>query len=201
MKRILLVTAGFFHPPLLGRRALIKNLTSLPGCVFRQAASLENLPADLESYAAMVLYIHQKEISDRALHQLDHFVASGGGLLGVHSATASFRQSQRYFEILGGRFSSHGPVSPFAITQAVGDTLFEKTPEFIVTDELYVHELQPGIQAHFSAQFQGQAIPVVWTYHWGQGKVCYATPGHTTTSMQHPSLQKILKQGLAWAAS
>ena len=39
---------------------------------------------------------------------------------------------------------------------------------------------KPGIDVDFTAKQKGRDIPVVWTYHFGKGKVCYAVPGHTT---------------------
>ena len=38
----------------------------------------------------------------------DGFVRAGGGVLAIHSATASFKGSPAYFEVLGGRFVGQG---------------------------------------------------------------------------------------------
>jgi len=38
----------------------------------------------------------------------------------------------------------------------------------------------------------------VWTYYYGQGRVCYAVPGHRTETMRDKTYQKILQRGLAW---
>ncbi len=146
----------------------------------------------------MVIYIHHKKISERALAQLDDFVSKGGGILGVHSATASFQGQLHYFEILGGRFIGHGPVASFEVKPVPESELFAGIPVFNVKDELYIHELQPGITPHFTATHEGQEVPIVWTYHYGQGRVCYAVPGHRTETMQNETYQKILQRGLAW---
>jgi type 1 glutamine amidotransferase len=197
MKQVLLVTVGVFHPPLLGRRALHRALTQPNDFAFRHVSSLEGLPADMGAYSALVLYFHHKTISAAALARLDTFVTNGGGILAIHSATASFKHQSRYFEIIGGRFIGHGAVENFAVKQ-VKDDVFGDVADFSVKDELYLHELQPGIEVHFSTEHQGQAVPVVWTYRYGQGRVCYAVPGHTVGSMQHPAVQTILRRGLKW---
>ena len=197
MKKVLLVTDGLFHPPLPARMILRKTLTGLDGFKFQHVRSMEKLPNDLGSFSAIVIYLHHKKISDSALETLDGFVTSGGGMLGVHTATASFKQQMRYFEILGGRFTGHGPIERFEVSR-VKDKIFSEIDDFVVKDELYIHELQPGIEMHFTARHVGEDVPVVGTYRYEQGRVCYAVPGHTTSTMRNETYQMILQRGLKW---
>ena len=197
MKKILLVTDGIFHPTLLGRLALHEALKQLDDFSFAHVSSLEKLPSDLDSFSALVLHYHHSTVSDSALGQLDTFVKNGGGILAIHAATASFKETMPYFKILGGRFIGHGKVEDFEI-QRVRDDIFGGVENFIVKDELYIHELEPSIEVHFTAKLEGKDIPVVWTYRYGKGKVCYAVPGHTTKSMQNRTYQQLLQRGLIW---
>jgi len=197
MQNILLVTSGFFHPPYSGRQALVEALRQ-DGYTLRHVRSLEALPADTGQYAAMVLYYHGKRLSDGALARLDSFVSGGGGLLALHSATASFKDSPRYSEILGGRFTGHGPVESFEVRARRYD-IFRGIEPFTIRDELYLHEMQPGVDVHFTASQGGNETPAVWTLHHGKGRVCYAVPGHRSESLRHPSVQEILRRGLDWA--
>ena len=201
MKKVLLVTDGFFHPSLLARKALRNRLSKLEGYTFTQIRSLEKLPADLDSYAALVIYVHHKRISKTALAKLDSFVAAGGGLLGIHTATASFKKEANYFKILGGRFTGHGPVEKFSITPEGRTDVFRDISAFDVVDELYIHELQSEIEVHFIAIHKGEKIPVVWTYSYGNGRVVYAVPGHTTETIKNNFYQKLLEQGLKWVTN
>jgi type 1 glutamine amidotransferase len=196
---VLLITAGFFHPPRRGRQALHQALAQADGFSFQHVRSLEQLPDDLGSFAALVLYFHHKAISVEALTRLDAFVRNGGGLLAVHSATASFKDQPHYFDIIGGQFTGHGAVANIEVKQ-VKDDIFGGIGDFFVKDELYWHSLQPGIDVHFSAQHDGQSTPIVWTYRYGTGRVCYAMPGHTVESMRHPAMQEILRRGLMWVS-
>ena len=200
---ILLVTAGIYHPPILGRYRLRRCLETLGGFVFQRCRTLEALSElDLNKYRAMVLYYHHKSISDSALETLDRFVSSGGGLLAVHSATASFQNRPAYFKILGGRFSGHGPVESFQVLPNSAESeIFGAIPGFTVRDELYLHELEPGIQSHYYAEYQGERAPMVWTYQYGAGKVCYACPGHLAKTLTQPEYLEILKQGLKWVCN
>jgi type 1 glutamine amidotransferase len=116
---------------------------------------------------------------------------------GIHSATASFKETKHYFEILGGRFIGHGKVEKFKVEKLESE-IFDGIGDFVVRDELYIHELKSGITVHFTAKHEGKDVPVVWTVRYSKGKVCYAVLGHTTASMKHPAVQEILRRGLAW---
>ena len=196
---VLLVSSGFFHPSWLARQRLKRNLT-MPGYVFRPIASLQVLPRlDTFSFRAIVLYFHHKTISPSALACLDEFVRRGGGVLAVHSATASFKQEPRYFEILGGRFREHGAILTFEVSPTPSaEDVFGRVSPFQIKDELYLHDLAPEITVHFETRQDGESVPVVWTRQYGAGRVCYVMPGHTVMSMEHPAVHHILKRGLAW---
>ena len=197
MKKILLVTDGFFHPPLTARMTLRKTLAELDGFKFQHVRSMEKLPNDFRDFSAVVIYLHHQKISEIALSTLDEFVSNGGGILGVHTATAAYIKYLHYFEILGGRFTGHGPIKNFEVSR-VKDEIFGDIGDFVVKDELYIHDLQPGIEIQFTARHEGEDVPVVWTYQYGQGRVCYAVPGHTTATMRNETYQKVLQRGLAW---
>ncbi len=199
-KKILLVTDGIFHPPLLGRLRLHKMFSQVDGFSFVHISSLEKLPSDLSSFSALVLHFHHKTISPSALERLDTYVNNGGGILATHAATASFKQTLPYFKILGGRFIGHGRVERFQVKK-LKDGVFDEISDFEVRDELYIHELEPDIEVHFTAKHEGKDVPVVWTYRYGKGKVCYAVPGHTTGTMYNETYQEILLHGLKWICS
>lgn len=200
MKTVLLVSQGLLHPSWRARKLLRKALEELEGFSLRFVRSMESLPQDLDSYAAMVIYVHHSKISENALNRFAAWVKEGGGVLGVHTATASFKQQLSYFEVMGGRFAGHGPVGRFEIQPVAKSTVFQDIPAFTVKDELYIHELQPGITPHFAAPKDGQKVPVVWTHRYGAGRVCVAVPGHSSRTLENKDYQKVLQQGLLWVS-
>ncbi len=130
--------------------------------------------------------------------RLDEYVKNGGGILGIHSATASFKLNPaNYFDILGGRFIGHGKVEAFEVKNQNSE-VFRGIPNFEVRDELYLHELNNKIEVHFTTRHEGEDVPVVWTHLHGKGKVCYCGPGHTSGSMKNKNYQRILQRGLEW---
>ena len=200
--QVLLVSAGLFHPSLPCRLLLRRALNALPGYRFSRASSLEALPRlPQDSFAAIVLYVHHDALSAAALDCLDDYLQRGGGLLALHSASASYKEEPRFYEILGGRFVTHGPVEEFAVQPSASrDEIFRGIPAFSVRDELYRHEYDPANQVRFHTMVGEELEPVVWTRRWGRGRVCYCSLGHTVGAVRHPQVHQILGRGLAWAS-
>lgn len=202
MMRVLLVLAGWFHPPYRGQLYLKEALGELPGHAFDEVSSLaqaRELP--LADYDALVLYYHYPNtpLTAAELDAFRSFVAGGGGVLALHSATASHKPTPGYFEVLGGRFTGHGPVAPLRIRPArTDDPIFAGIEPFTVDDELYLHELQPDIEMRFVTDHGGRAVPVVWTRTAGAGRVCYVCPGHRSASVRHPAVKEIVRRGMLW---
>jgi type 1 glutamine amidotransferase len=147
----------------------------------------------------LVLYYHRKEITQTALDALESYTLEGGGILAIHSATASFKSTPRYHQILGGCFASHGPVERYDIRFLPGiDTPFSNIPEFSVKDELYLHELETDIKVHAYTFYQRKMVPIMWTRQHGNGRVCYASPGHRSETMRAPEYINLLSRALHW---
>jgi type 1 glutamine amidotransferase len=202
MNQVLLITDGIFHPPLLGRLILHRTLKKMPGYRFEQIRSLEQAPENLDPYSAMVVYFHHKKIAKNAVDAFERYVSGGGGVLAIHSATASAKENRRFTNVLGGRFVGHGPVEPFVVSPASPESeIFSGISAFEVTDERYLHETQPDIETHFTTEHEGELVPIVWTRTHGKGRVCYACPGHKAASLRIPAYQEILRRGLDWVCA
>ena len=201
MHKVLLITDGIFHPPLLGRLYLRKILTSMEGYLFHHIRSLEKLPLNISEFSALVMYFHHQSISDQPLRVFDDYLSRGGGVLAIHSATASFKECDRFTDILGGKFSRHGPVECFSVNPVSPESeIFGGIPAFDVLDELYLHDQQPDIQTHFTTVHKDVQVPMVWTRNHGLGRVCYACPGHRSTVFKQHAYREIMIRGLKWAA-
>ena len=200
MTEILYVSDGFFHPSFRARRTVWKLLKAVPGVQVTEVKTLNYLlTLNMNRFKGIVLYVHHKHIALDTMAALAQFVQSGGGLLAIHSATASFKQEPRYFDLIGGRFTGHGPVESITIRpSAENDEIFGDIGEFTVKDELYLHDLKPDILTHFETIYQGSSAPMVWTRYVENGRCCYVCPGHRAETMQQPEIQEILRRGLKW---
>ncbi len=206
-KEILLVSAGTAHPNLAARRVLRRTLTVLPEFKFTRIRHLDMLPMlDLEAYAGMVLYYHAEDLHPDALQAFRDYVAGGGGVLAVHSASASFKKIDEYYEVLGGRFVNHGAVENFKLVPgSLMDDIFGRGERFTIYDELYRHEYDSDNAVHYYVEVETGAgelekEPFVWTRDFGQGRVCYCAFGHTVKALRQPGVQAILQRGLRWVS-
>lgn len=199
---ILLVSSGIIHPNLIARRIFKRLLDAEDTFLIQQESSLEVLPnLDLEYFRAIILYIHQQKLSEKALERLELGVQAGVGLMAVHSASASFKDQPRYQHILGGRFKAHAAVENFWVDPLPSSrTIFGSIDKFRVRDEYYQHEVDRSIMVHFSAHSGDEHQSFVWTRVHGLGRVFYAAFGHTISSIRNPSVQRILLRGLYWCS-
>lgn len=199
-KNCLLISAGFIHPSVLARRELYAALGKLPAFTFRRAKSLEAIVGmDLTDVAAIVLYVHHDQLSAEALTKLESFVADGGGLFALHSASASFKQNDAYFKLLGGRFITHGRIHEFGVLFFdEADALFGKRTNFKVTDELYRHSIEPDVTVRYITKVGDETEPVMWTRLYEKGRVAYLALGHRPGVWRQPAVRDILQTSLNW---
>jgi type 1 glutamine amidotransferase len=200
--RILLVSSGLVHPSLGARRALRDALESADRWEIEPVKGVEALKdRSLKDVAALVCSFHQRDASDGALATVGGFVLAGGGLLAVHAASASFKRSELWYRILGGRFERHGPVRRFRVEPGdPDDEILGPVPAFEVRDELYRHRFEPDVRVHLHTEVDGAREPVAWTRAHGLGRVAYLSLGHKAKALRHPAVRPILTRGLAWAA-
>lgn len=200
--KILYVSGGLFHPSIFAQFHLRRTLDEIPEFLFKGISSLNKITKlNLAGYQAFVLYFHHKKISDQAVKSLEEYVSNGGGLLAIHSVSASFKGNNQFYKVLGGRFREHGKIEEFHVYPEISsDTLFGTRSPFTVKDELYLHELNSKVTTHFFTVVDGKTEPVVWTKMHREGRVCYISLGHTFQSMKHPAVKQILQSGLLWAA-
>jgi type 1 glutamine amidotransferase len=121
-----------------------------------------------------------------------------------------------YLRMIGGYWTdappktSHGQYHSFsvkivdrehAITQGMKET-------FLATDELY-HRMKMQPEAKVLARAYddpkmggtGKDEPVLWTVHYGRGRVFQTTLGHDLASMQEPGFAETFVRGTEWAAT
>jgi type 1 glutamine amidotransferase len=199
-KKTVVIAAGTVHPNLMcvyRLQQLLREKKQNDYIFSTKLSSLTDLAND--QFSSVVLYFQKKSIPEPYLEALERFVFNGGGLLALHSASASFKQNQRYFNLIGGRFIKHGKISEFKVE--VADTqsaIYKGIPRFSVRDELYIHEYQNDVQVHFSTKVGDKTEPVVWTRELGKGKITYCSLGHCAPVLKNQHVKSIIYQSLDW---
>jgi len=155
----------------------------------------------LKAYDLVVIYAQGGKLTQREEKGICDFVAGGKALLGIHSASAAFKDNKRYIEMLGSTFAGHGPVLEFGVTVCDGDhSITRRVDDFRVTDELYVSEYSPeGLDILMTADWQGTRQPMLYTKPYGKGRVVYFALGHDERAVGHPTFRKVVLRAVDWA--
>jgi type 1 glutamine amidotransferase len=160
-------------------------------------------------YDVLVFYTSGYKLNEIQERALEKFVEDGGGIVGIHGASLTFNNSPFWMRLLGARFAGHirgthplniviaDPSHP--ITAGVGP--------FTIIDEEYKHRFA-DVDRHVLARFRERPpgsdpkanMDIIWTRQVGQGRVFYCALGHGKDAWENPAWQKLIVQGILWAA-
>jgi type 1 glutamine amidotransferase len=131
---------------------------------------------------------------------LREFVESGGGFVGIHSASDTEYDWPWYGEtLLGAWFVSHPPVS-----EAIIEVIHNNHPstshlpnQWVCTDEWYVYDRVPE-KATVLLKVHGH--PFAWCREIEKGRSFYTGRGHTKSSFDENAFLEHIKGGLLWVS-
>jgi len=157
------------------------------------------IPERIKTYDLVVIHMTGGKLTDAQADGLAKFVEAGGGVVGIHSASDSFKNSDRYWQLIGGRFSGHGH-GKFAVELV--DTWHPITvglSDFEITDEDYQHTYHPKADLHVIAKKRGDARNMAWVRSVGRGRLAYLANGHGVPAFECAAFQKLLTNAMYWA--
>jgi type 1 glutamine amidotransferase len=135
------------------------------------------------------------EIEDAVLQH----VRAGKGLFIVHAGTC-YRNNARLRALTGGAFLQHPPPCPVTLEPQTGHPVTVGVHATTVHDEHYEMVLDdPQAAVFLRTRSQHGVQPAGWTRQ-ENGRICVLTPGHTQAAWEDPQFQKLLHNGLRWAA-
>lgn len=219
-ERILYFTgsAGYRHDVIPLSKAVLTQLGSSSGAfeVIATEDSSEFSTENLKRYAAVMFYtsgeLPMSEIEKRAFL---NFVHSGGGFVGVHSATDTFYSWPDYLDLIGGYFNGHpwhqtvtievaDPGDP--VVAFLGSSLQIEDEIYQISDFDYrgsdvllrlnpssVDLGRPGVHQRF------YGWPLAWTRAYGRGRVFYTALGHEASVWQDARYLRILTNAILWS--
>ena len=175
--------------------------------------------ANLKQYAALVFANSNNEAfsSDAQREAFKAYIQSGGGFVGLHSASGSERSWPYFASVLGGRFAAHPKQQKFTVD--VVDAKFPATKgipaHFDWTDECYfVEHLNPGIhpvlvtdrtkltsldRLKINVNDFPNPLPLAWYQKFDGGREYYLALGHNKEDYTNPILYGLLENGILWA--
>lgn len=151
-------------------------------------------------YDEVLIYAQGGELTPDQEKGLTEFVAGGKGLAGIHCASDSFKNSDAYWNMLGGRFTGHGFGNwPIHIT-AKRNPIVRGISNFEIKDEDYDNKIHPDAKVMVLARWGNDGQPAIWTRDYGKGRVFYTGMGHGKEAFENPSFQEVVVRGMRWAA-
>ncbi len=133
---------------------------------------------------------------------LCNFIQNGGGYVGIHSATDSFKNSDRFWEMVGGRFTDHEGGKFTVYIYDKDHPITKGMKDFEIQDETYAHNYHPNAQMRSLTRMSrnNERQSMGWVSSYGKGKVFYTSNGHGRAAWSNPSFQQLVVRGMYWAA-
>jgi type 1 glutamine amidotransferase len=211
---------GYVHENIAASVAAIRKLGAANG--FAVDASDDPkvfTTANLKQYRVLVFSNSNNEAfeNDAQRDAFKAYIRSGGGFVGIHSASGSERGWDYYQKVLGGKFKRHPPFQPFTVK--VVDPKFPAVKGIPATFEwadecYYVEKLNPGVKPvlvtdprkivdpQFAAD-PGDLIdgmrPLAWYQSFDGGREFYLSLGHRKEDYENPLLTRMILGGIQWA--
>jgi putative membrane-bound dehydrogenase-like protein len=157
--------------------------------------------ANLAKHDTVAIFRDSGDLPAKPEAALLEFVEGGKGLVAIHCASHCFRNSDRYTALVGGRFWRHGTGVFRARIVDAQHPAMAGVKSFESWDETYVHnQLAGDIRVLMVRDDQGRAEPWTWVRHQGKGRVFYTASGHDERTWKVKRFQRLLEQGIRWAA-
>ena len=179
----------------------------------------------LAGYQAVIVNYNGPRWPAEAERALENYVRGGGGLFAFHLSAygpffgmvqegGRFRTANAEWAgwagMIGARWEpakvGHAPRGPFAVRWRPESTI-GKGAKFVANDELY-HRLTllkgAAVEATATSPAQGgsgQEEPIVWTNHYGRGRVFFTTLGHDAMAFHQTGMRDVVSKGVEWAAA
>lgn len=198
-------TEGIYHDHVGNGKFITALLNDTDGIEADFSRDYNVLADGLEAYHSLLFYTDVGELTPAQEIGLLSYIRSGGGFFGLHTAAASFRESDGYHDMLNGFFNGHSPYMDFTVN--VSDTehpITEGLTDFEVTDELYYLKHNPNTSQHLMHAFDNtvdETHVMAFHHQYGKGRVFYFALGHDTVVLENPSFQEVIRRGVLWVGN
>jgi type 1 glutamine amidotransferase len=187
---MLTATAGFRHDAIPVAQQVMSTLAASSGeftvATTEQLSRLESSELSAFDVVFFALTSGELPVTDAQKSALIAFVETGGGFLGVHSATDTLYTWPAYGRLVGAYFLEH-PWTQTA-TVVVEDGSHPSTQglgvSFAINEEFYTFRENPRPQVQVLLRLDPASVaatgdfPLAWTHSVGRGRAYYNALGH-----------------------
>lgn len=156
------------------------------------------------------------ELSEEKRVEFREYVAAGGGIVGIHSASATAKEPNRWpwwEELVGRVFLSHPPrqTGMIKVVDPEFPACLHLDEKWIWTDEWYTfatpfpENLNVLLEVDEDSYYpepkhvMGESHPIAWYHENFGGRVFYSSLGHIEESYSDPDFQQHMYGGMLWA--
>lgn len=144
---------------------------------------------------------HVKWMTDAQQQAIWDFVQNGGGFLPLHNAQGLYPPDGLYYKLLGGDYGGHP--RPYVFTIRVEN---ENHPITAGVEDFEIFDEQHMVKYYLDREHlllrsiarDNTAAPAGWWREMGKGRLCYLAPGHTPEALNHPMMQRLLRNAMRW---
>ena len=136
------------------------------------------------------------------------FVEEGGAALFLHNVTHVGLTDPDFRDVLGAAYAGHPPIRTFQVRVTSPDhPITQGVNAFVVTDEQHYMEYDkdPGYifletvnDDGLDYRGMGAQAPGGWAYDYGDGRICYMSPGHLLNVLWNPEYVKLQQNAVNW---
>ncbi len=164
--------------------------------------SLDDLKERIKQFDIVIQYTTGLQLTEEQEKGYCDFVANGGGYVGIHSATDSFKKADRYWEMVGGRFAGHGGGKYTVYIYDREHPITKGLQDFEIQDETYSHSYHKNaIMRCLTRMNRGKERQAMsWVSHYGKGRMFYTGNGHGREAWSNPHFQRLVVRAAYWAA-
>ena len=213
-KRVLIVYGGWDGHDPKETSHLFAGLLEAAGLNVTLSQTLDSfLDAELMGAVDMVVPVYTMSSISREQEAglLNAVRERGVNVGGWHGGMAdAFRQNTEYQFMVGGQWVAHpGNIIDYRvnvhdqqhpITADISDFDMHSEQYYLHTDPSNKVLATTTFSGEHAAWIDGTVMPVVWTRHYGKGKIFYSSLGHVIGDFDVPEAREIVRRGLLWAA-
>lgn len=149
--------------------------------------------------------------ADKEYFYKEWLPAKGHAFVGFHSATDTYHNDQRYWDMIGGTFDGHpwnsGETETFSVHDQQHPAMKPFGDEFQFKDEIYQYKnWQPekvrvlmSINMAKTKTKRPYMVPVSWVKNYGEGRVFYTNLGHNDGTWADKRFLTHVDGGIRWA--
>jgi type 1 glutamine amidotransferase len=158
-------------------------------------------------------------MSQTGFAELEQWVESGGGFVGLHAATDTFRSGKEgeptpYTKFIGAEFLNHGKQFEGVLKNVAPEhpAMTGIPAEMTVLDEWYLFAnlqkdsihvlalLDPADERGKQEMYDIPAYPMIWCSALGQGRIYFNGMGHREDVWESDPFKQMLRNAIHWVA-